>query len=518
MPCYTYFMKKCFIPYFSLILVSFFITSCCRVEKEKVSPQIPPQAEYKSSYEPQLQSPMPVIRIQSDSGKNDFVSAPLSDAVKKHMLTWGQVNESPSPWYEKCKVSVSGGESDLVDLPAKVKVRGNWTTSYEKKPLRINFTKKQSLLGLNGGREFKNWVLLAMHKDWSMLRDASALYIGKLISPDYSSDFAFVEVYVNSEYWGVYLLCEQQEVRKGRIEITSPKKDYKNTDTGYLIEFDGYYFTEKNSFEIDYLGEIRDFYGTPISTALNSGYTIKSKVTDPKQKDFIESYMNNLWKVCYSAVYEKKFYEFNDDFTGLREAMKISSSYDCVSRYIDLESLVNAYILNEIVCDPDLYWSSFFMDIDFSPQGAKKLKFEAFWDFDSALGNKNFCADSEGLFAAQVSWDVNHMKKGTGNPWMFIFAGTDWFQAMVEKKWESLHAQNISSKLENFIQNVQSLYARDFARNTARWDNIGEDKPGAFELCEASKACKNQAESARYLQGWLSKRFLELDRLWLAKR
>jgi len=35
------------------------------------------------------------------------------------------------------------------------------------------------------------------------------------------------------------------------------------------------------------------------------------------------------------------------------------------------------YIINEITCDADLYFSSFYMDVDFSKDGNKKLRFEA---------------------------------------------------------------------------------------------------------------------------------------------
>ena len=158
------------------------------------------------------------------------------------MLHWMPEVPNPTPWYEKCTISLADGEGSLSleNLEAKVKVRGNWTTSYDKKPLRIKFDKKQNLLGLNGGKEFKDWVLLATYKDWSQLRDATAFYASKLLSADYTSDFSLVEVYVNSEYWGVYLLAEQQQVKKGRIDIAEAKKDYKGSDIGYLIEFDGY--------------------------------------------------------------------------------------------------------------------------------------------------------------------------------------------------------------------------------------------------------------------------------------
>jgi hypothetical protein len=41
----------------------------------------------------------------------------------------------------------------------QVKVRGNWTTDYPKKSLRIKFDDKQKMFGLNSDGEFKNWVL-----------------------------------------------------------------------------------------------------------------------------------------------------------------------------------------------------------------------------------------------------------------------------------------------------------------------------------------------------------------------
>ncbi len=478
---------------------------------------VKPMSEHRSDYVPKIFNKMPVIKIQSDSGSSDFVTKPLSLSVKKHMLTWGEENSSPTPWYEKCTVSVIDGNGAVtVDTAAaQVKVRGNWTTSYEKKPLRIKFSEKQEMLGLNGGRKFKNWVLLAMYKDWSMLRDASALYMSKLISSDYSSDCTFVEVYINSEYWGVYLLAEQQEAKRGRVSIAEPEKNYKKSDIGYFIEFDGYFFAEENNFWIDYLGEIKDIKGVPITAALNRGYTIKSDITSPSQKTFISSYMNNLWKICYEAAYNKKFYKFTDDYTDIMPDRKCKNSYECISNIIDIESLVNTYVLSEITCDPDLYWSSFMMDIDFSNNGNKMLKFEAPWDFDSTMGNKNFCLDGKGVYAGAVSWDGDHKQKGTGNPWMFIFVKCDWFQTLVRQKWAAIHNQDVMTRTLYFIDCAQQAYSKNFIENTKRWENIGPNKDGAHELSQKALACKNQAEASRFLKKWISTRFSELDKIYL---
>lgn len=495
-----------------LFVLPLALCSACgsaRIEKPVIS-------DYRSDYSPVFESKLPVISIASESKNNDFVTQPLSEAVKQQMLHWMDNVPNPSPWYENCSVSVTDGEGKafIENTSAKVKVRGNWTTTYDKKPLRIKFDKKQAMLGLNGGKEFKDWVLLALYKDWSLLRDASALYLSKMISPDYSSDFRLVEVYVNSQYWGVYLLAEQQQVKKGRLPVNEAEKNYKATDIGYFMEFDGYYFSEENNFEIDYTGPISDINGEPISFGLNKGYTIKSDIYSSEQKAFISSYMNNLWKICYEASYNNKYYEFNEDFTDIIESKSLTNAYDCISKVIDINSLVNSYMIAEITCDPDLFWSSFYMDVDFSASGAKKLKFEAPWDFDSSLGNKNFCADGKGVYAGALSWDVNHQKRGTGNPWMMIFINCDWFQSLLRQKWAMIKKQDMHGKLIDFIDKSQSLYAQSFEQNSKRWQNIGPEKPGAFELCKEAVECKSQADSCAYLKKWINSRFDGLDEVW----
>ena len=123
---------------------------------------------------------MPVLEIvteNKDKNALDFVTKPVAEHVAKSKATWDPGFSAPAPYYEQCSVSLTGTDgSTLIDsASAQVKVRGNWTTAYDKKPLRIKFDEKQSVLSLNNGNEMKNWVLLAEYKDGSMLRNKSAL-------------------------------------------------------------------------------------------------------------------------------------------------------------------------------------------------------------------------------------------------------------------------------------------------------------------------------------------------------
>ena len=311
------------------------------------------KAEPNPDFDPNFSAVMPVIKITSETGNNDFVTKPVAKHVTEQRKTWGDIRNDPAPYYENCKVTVINGDSqaELDAAEAKVKVRGNWTTDYPKKSLRIRFSEKQPLLGMNEGRKNKDWVLLNTYKDWSFMRDATGLYLGKMICPGYTSDFKLAEVYINGEYWGVYVVAELQEVCKDRVDITEPKKDYKGTDIGYFVEYDSYYFAEKNSFTFKSSGSLKDIKGKSVSVPPDAGYAIKNEINSEEQKAFIAKYVENVWKICYEAVYKKKFLEFDSDYKSLVKS-DASNAYDCVSKVIDLDSMVAAYILAEVTCDP----------------------------------------------------------------------------------------------------------------------------------------------------------------------
>lgn len=496
-------MKKFLLP---LALLSF--TSLVAFPQKKTAPD--------SNFKPGISANIPVIKISSKSGNNDFVAKPVASVVTEKRKTWGEIKDDPVPYYEECKVTiVDGNKATAIDnAEAKVKVRGNWTTSYDKKPLRIRFKEKQSVLGMNEGKKNRDWVLMASYKDWSFSRDATGLYLAHMITSGYKSDFRLAEVYVNNKFWGVYVLAELQEVGKERVNITEVKKGYKNTDIGYFLEFDGYSYAEKNKFDFKAVGNLKDINGDTVDISkLESGYTIKSNITNPSQVKFIDNYVNGVWQICYEAAYNKKYLEFDKDYKNLVKS-KASNARECVSKVIDIDSMVEAYILSEIVCDPDLYYSSFYFTADFGPEGNKKIYFEAPWDFDSTMGNKNFCADGKGLHAAVKQWDVSHWEQKHCNPWMMVFVNEPWFQSAVKAKWKTIKAGKTVDKLLANIDFITKNYAKSFTEDQKVWANIGNNELVGNELDKESAKCKNQKKAADRLKKWLKARFAYLDSVW----
>ena len=485
------------------------------------------------------QSNLPVLHINTkstDPDVMDFVNVPVAKHVSEDIITWDPTYKiPPEPYYEECTITLDApdGSSLLGDSDAKVKVRGNWTTIYDKKPHRIKFTEKQNLLGLNDGAEFKNWVLLAEYKDASMLRNKAALYASREILGEdglYAADSELVQVDINGEYMGIYLLTEFQQADDDRVDVTTPEKDYTGTDTGYFLEFDGYFSKadELQSFPLDLAdnaplvpfdgngGSGKTIKLLPTGNSdfkRDMGITIKSDIYSEEQHDFIESYINNIYRIMYEAAYNDKAFVFNADNTEITESNDITPR-EAVEKVINTDSLADMYIISELTCDADIHWSSFYMDVDLSKDHPKKLTFEAPWDFDSSMGNRDRCEDSQGFYASNIMLDCSNSIYETANPWLMVLAYEEWYQDIVKDKWTKAYDSGVFDRTYQLIEEDTKAYKDDFIENYHKWDNIIDKSAFEMELSKRALNCYNHEKAAEYLLEWLQKRVDFLNSQW----
>ncbi|MCR5806411.1 MAG: CotH kinase family protein [Oscillospiraceae bacterium] len=478
---------------------------------------------------------MPVINIVTASGSNDFAAKPVNGYVSSQIATWTpDYVMPPEPYYEDCTVTISDNDGVLLCADAQVKVRGNWTTSYDKKPLRIKFKEKQSV-GISDGDKDKNWLLLSEYKDMSLLRNKAALNISEgILAPDgyYSADCELVEVLINGKYWGVYLLTEQQQTGKDRVAVTEPEKDYTGTDIGYFLEMDGYFFLEDplQQFHVSYnynapLIPYDGNGGSGKTIACLSddnvyrkdiGFTIKNDIYSQAQHDFIADYVENVYLIMYHAAYDHEAYIFTDDYSDIVKAD--ISPEEAVRAVVDVDSLADMYIISEVTCDADLYWSSFFMSADFGEGGNRKLTFCAPWDFDSGLGNKDRCIDGKGFFAANSIPEVNgnefENEYEAVNPWLAVLMYEDWYTDIIREKWTRAYDSGIFDSTLEMIESDISTYQKAFDRNFERWDYEANKWIVIGELSEPAAHCNSQQESAEWLHKWLASRIEFLNEQW----
>lgn len=403
--------------------------------------------------------------------------------------------------YTSCVVDVFNCDEKLEinEASAGIKVRGNSSAYYgdvsqilaNKVPYRIKFDKKTNMLGLNNGAECKSWVLLK--SDWDLIRNDIAFRFGRTIMGDsnFCSDGQLVHLYVNEKFQGVYELCEQCQINPNRVDISEPAEDYTDTDIGYYLELDNYATSDEDNHYIsmdyenatvtDINGETRQF--------VPAEYSIKNDLYSQNQIDFIDKYLNNLFKIVYEACENGKYYKFDENYDLVDS--DVTTAEEAVSNVMDIDSVRDMYILYEIVHDYDCGEGSFYMCVDLSKDSkCPKLKFTSPWDFNWAYN------DSTEKYYAGAFTDKNFVaKKGDrSNPWFIILCKQDWFMATVKEKWTEMSREKL---LQGCIK-TEREYLKEYDADLRKGEELGPD-------------------SAEDLFNWIENRIYWLNSQWKIK-
>jgi len=418
-----------------------------------------------------------------------------------HISTENKQNITSLENYVNCLVDVFNCDDEykLEAEYAGIRVRGNSTAYYgdvnqilkNQVPYRIKFDKKTNMMGLNDGAKCKSWVLLK--SQWNVVPDYMAFELAKAIMDGeyYSSDCTFAYVYVNKVFKGLYLLCEQNQINKNRVNLPEHEEGYTGTDIGYFLELDNYAPENPYWFSMDYCNEtLTDLEGTT-RKIVPAEYTIKNEIYSQKQVDFISKYLSNVFKIMVQAIKYEKYYTFDDNY-NLIDASKIYDiAYDTINAVVDIKSVVDMYILYEICHDYDCGEGSFYMAVDFSGKSDfDRLTFTAPWDFNWAYSDA-----STGKYYAGAFNDMNFVNQygDRTNPWFVLLMGTDWFTELVKEKWTELNSDNKINSVIKLCSNTIKNY----------WDEFTIEKFNSYP------------QSAESLVKWVKERVNWLNTQWL---
>ena len=376
--------------------------------------------------------------------------------------------------YVNCEVSVYNAAQKymLKSETAGIRVRGN-SSAYggdkqkilaNQVPYRIKFEKKTNLLGLNDDAQCKSWVLL--RADQAVVRDDVAFRFGRVILGDkyYCSDGQLVHVYLNGELKGNYLLCEQSQVNKYRVNVTEPEENYTGTDIGYFVEIDNYANAQEHPFfQMNYeKATVTDIEGNTQKFSV-SNYSVKSDTYSKEQENFISNYIKNVFYIVYQACEKGKYYGFDKNYNVVASAY--DNAQDTVGAVMDLDSVVASYIVEEIMHDYDCGEGSFFMCVDFAEEGKyKKLTFLCPWDY-----NWTCFEDAKGRYYAAAFNKADFINRfgDRSNPWFILLMKEDWFQQKVKEKWTALQKENLLAAVLKEERNILKEYKADLNRQSS---------------------------------------------------
>ncbi len=359
--------------------------------------------------------------------------------------------------YTNAKISLINdeGKYEMSDIATSVKLRGNSSMNSEKKSYKIKFGEKQNLLNIGDGKG-KTWCLISNCFDGSLLRNLTVYHFAEFLDGiSYSPNCRSIELYVNHEYQGVYLLCEDVNINKNRVAISEEPNEVENN--GYLVEMSRY--AKDNKFDID-----------------TATYEVKSDLSETQSiKNQQINYISKSIEKAYNALK--------------------SGNENEVSKYMDIDSFVDIYIGNEIVKNVDAGWDSFYMYKD----AGGKLFFGPMWDFDLAMGNAN-CVKGFESWKGFNPYNVLNVNANS-NPWFCHALSKSWFRDLVKKRWNKLQGK-INGIPKTVIKEAQTNY-KSYCRNFDRWDVLG--KQVYIEPTEISSLTTFR-QHYNYLSSWLNNR------------
>ena len=267
---------------------------------------------------------LPIMRIDTEGGKE---VTSKTEYINAHMTLSEDV--------------LTRAPSDVVEGDLKIRGRGNSTWGLPKKPYRLKFNEKISLLGEH---KDKDWVLVANYPDKSMIRNDLAMAMGKMSKLEWTPACHYVELIFNGRYDGTYLLFEKIEASNDKVAVG---------DDGFVLQVDAHAESDSSavyfySNYIDYSIEIKE----PDVTWGDSNYQYIS--------DFIDTAENVL---------------FSDIFKDPKEGWQ---------KYMDIDSFVDWYLIHEMSKNED---SMFHFSCHMNLKRGGKLKMGPIWDFDIAFGN-----------------------------------------------------------------------------------------------------------------------------------
>ena len=386
---------------------------------------------------------MPTIDITLPPGTTQST---LDGGSKETVYTETKIAiDDPNNVYDYTTPVVDGKET------GEIKGRGNYTWTLAKKPYQFKLDGSKDVLGMGAA---KTWILLANHADASLMRNKVAYDLAADLGLHGSPASRWVDLRINGQYRGNYLLTEKVEVKKNRVELAN--------DSGVLVELD----RRGDGSQAGYPAE--DYWFR--SSTSSSTFTLKDAKSGVPDPDDGES-MNDAEFAATKVGWD----DMKATLNSLDALLYASTpNWTEIEKIIDVESFVKYYFVFELAENPEIVSSSVYFYKD--GPGTKLFAGPA-WDFDSALANYD---KSEPYGADYKSEYVKNAKALRGdkykNGWMTQLFRNSQFVEKANQMWKSGIAYHVS-QLPSKITGYQATVTASAANNFKKWSVPGQADP-----------------------------------------
>lgn len=393
-----------------------------------------------------------VVLTQSGGGSESWEEAGIN------------VRSKDAEWVKTDKMAVynADGSVDMEEALCGIRLRGNSTQKFPKKPFAVKLVSKASVLGMP---KHKRWVLLANWMDRTMLRNAVAFEVAHQTENAYADGLGWnphgysVEVVMDGRHVGNYYLCEQIKIDGDRVDIKDCIEDIIGdgnanptmADCGYLLEFDDNY---------DEVDKFRTGRGLPCMF-----------------KDEVSKYSSDIYNQVKARI-------------EAVESNLEAGNYEAAYSDLDINSVIDYFFIQELTFNDEYkHPKSVYMLID----GDGKLTAGPVWDFDwqtfinydkvQAMNNKyggtydcrntNEWLYGKSKLAEKPWWPGSDYDYVNDQPYMWyplLFKDAN-FRAKVQERWGVIYPQLLSvvAKIDEFA--ALNKVSEQF--NYAMWPLVG---------------------------------------------
>lgn len=333
-----------------------------------------------------------------------------------------------------------------------------------------------SLLGLP---QENDWVLYGPYLDKSLIRNVISYRVFEEMG-NYAPRTRFVEVMLNNDYQGVYILTEKIKRDKNRVDMAKLLPGDISGDEltgGYLLR-------------IDKLSGMtsEEYWDSPIIPPFAEYQQVTYQYYDPKPEELNEeqrSYIRMHMQEFESALIHR---DFKDPDRGYRA-------------YLDIPSFVDMMILNELSKEVDAYLFSHYLYKQKDSDGGKLVNGPP-WDYNLAFGNNDYYED------VHLTYNWLYDQDNRVYWWAKVMEDS-WFRNALRCRWDELHATVLSSEhLHGIIDSTLMVMGESIDNNFDRWPILGTYVwPNSF-------VGDTYSEEEWFLRNWIDERLEWLDGRW----
>lgn len=282
----------------------------------------------------------------------------------------------------------------------------------------------------------EDWILHGPYSDKTLMRNVLAMHLAHQMG-QYSSRTRFVDLSVNDEYWGTYVLMEKIKRDKNRVDIANLKEEDiegEELTGGYVFKVDkGDTDWESNYSPVNNGNEkIRFQYVSPNRDKIR-----------PEQATYLQSYVDSFER----SIVDRQF----------------AAQVKHYREFIDYPSFAENILLSELTKNVDAYRiSSYFHKKKITNGG--KIHAGPVWDFNLSFGNADYCGTAD-----PTEW-MYYEHCGNSNPiWYHTLITDPEFSSVLQCRWKELregpfHKDSIFQFIDNQVVKLGGAVDRNFEK------------------------------------------------------